>query len=113
MVPPGAVETIVAPPWQKAASTGVQLPSTHASAIAQIVPQAPQFAGSYRVSEHTPEQFTSGLAHVTPHVPPTHTSPLPHSLSHAPQCSRSESRSRQLPEQSVNPPGHAAVQEPS
>jgi len=65
------------------------------------------------VFEHSPEQLTSGASHVTSHVPELHLSPDEHAASQAPQLRRSEFRSRQLPEQSVKPPGQAAMHVPS
>ena len=105
-----------------------QLPETHASPGAQATPpepaHPPQLRGSLVVSEHMVESMTvspsaswgqlmSGDSHVTTHVPDVHTSPSRHSSSQSLQFIRSESRSRHVPEQSVNPPGQAAMQAPS
>lgn len=103
-------------------------PDTHASPRAQAIPpepaQPPQLRGSEVVSEHrvpsmtvSPSkswgQLTSGAAHVAVQVPAVQTSPSPQRVSHAPQFVRSDSRSRQEPEQSVNPPGQEAMQVPA
>jgi hypothetical protein len=57
----------------------------------QIVPHAPQFAGSMAVFVHTAgePQVVSGAPHDALHMPATHIVPAPHTVPQAPQLSAS------------------------
>jgi hypothetical protein len=51
--------------------------------MAHTLPQAPQFAGSLRVSVHAPLQDVSGSVHVQ--APPEQVAPTAQALPHEPQ----------------------------
>jgi hypothetical protein len=110
------VETLcdhVAYPARTMHATASHVPETQASPVPQACEQEPQLSGSEEVSTHVPAHTTSGAAHVGTHALASHTRPSSHAAPHAPQLSLSLVRSRHVPEQSVNPPGQAAVHAPS
>jgi hypothetical protein len=66
----------------------------HTSGAVQVVPQAPQLAGSSLRSTHTPLQLVVGAGHAQ--VPALHSKPCAHVLPQAPQLSSSVCVSTQL-----------------
>jgi hypothetical protein len=69
--------------------------------VAQAVPQAPQFAGSIRVSRHVAPHSVWPLKQEQ--LPAMHSEPAGQALSQAPQCRSSVFGSTQLCPHSVTP----------
>ena len=71
----------------------VQRPSRHDWPVPQAVPQAPQLAGSMRVSAQPAvapvPHSVSGEAHTSAHPPIEHTLPVGHARPHIPQLAAS------------------------
>jgi hypothetical protein len=81
--------------------------------VGQLVPQAPQLAGSIAVLVQLPEQLVSPAPQLVTHAPAEHTWPETHARPHIPQFARSVCTSRQVPEQLVCPARHDTTQAPA